>query len=356
MTTIRTKSQSFCVLPFYSYELNSPQDKKNIYCCRLPPGTNIDDIRNDILQNQKNPGCNSCWKLEDQGQLSERNLHNSALDFYWDRDIESIEKDVFHGIYTTKIVKIPTSNLCNGTCVTCGPSLSSAWMKLENRPINYKTLSLEDLSHIQWKDIISLSFVGGEPLLEKVNFQILEKILDFGNDRCFINIVTNGSVSLSPGQVDLLKKFENINLCLSIDGIGKRFDYLRFPLKWSDLIKNLETFRQITENISVSCMISNISIFYLDETLNWFRSENLRYLCKQIIEPYYFSPGNLPDPVKNQLLDDTENFDEMKSFLNCGQFSDENWQRCQQEITRQDFLKKISIEDFLPDIKFTKLV
>lgn len=338
----------FCVLPFYSVEVVHGINK-NIYCCRLPKNTNIDDVRKSILSQQKSTACNTCWKLEDQGMTSERQLHNSAFDFYLDRDIEKIEQDVVDGRYSSQIIKLSTSNLCNGTCVTCGSALSSAWASLENKKINYNKISQSEIEKINWKDIKQLSFVGGEPLLEKLNFEILQRLIESHNTNCFISVVTNGSCELTAYQSEILGKFKNLNICLSIDGVGPRFEYMRFPLNWNLLCKNLNHFKKITSNISVSTMISNLNIFYYSELIEFFKDNQLNYLCKQIEYPRYFAPGNLPDKFKKHVLDKNPLYqDQVQSFLNMSQYNENLFLQCCQEIQRQDTLKNINISDYLP--------
>jgi hypothetical protein len=338
----------FCVLPFYGVEIahNIP---KNIYCCRLPPGTNIKSVQQSIIDQQRSPACSACWKLEDSGLTSERQLHNSAFDFYLDRDIEKIEHDAVSQLHQSQIIKLGTSNLCNGTCVTCGSDASSAWAALENKAIDYKKISLEKIESIDWANIKQLSFVGGEPLLERLNFEILQRLVKLGNVNCFVSIVTNGSVALTTAQFQLLSEFKNLNICLSIDGVGKRFEYLRYPLNWNLLCENLNHFRSITDNISVSAMISNVNVFYYSELIEFFADQKLPYLCKQVEQPRHFSPGNLPDEFKQKVLDHNgKNFDQVKSFLNIGSFSPAQFQKSCEEIHRQDQLKKINIADYLP--------
>lgn len=349
------KNLNFCVLPFFSFEnAKVGSADHNVYCCRLPVGTDIQHLRYEIKQGARSASCSTCWKLEDQGLQSERNLHNSSLDYYWDRDLDQIESDAYAGNFSTRMIKLATSNICNGTCVTCGPNLSSAWAKLRQQPIQYESLVMDNLQQIQWADVKSLGFVGGEPLLEKTNFDILEHLLRLGNDSCFIHIVTNGSITLTPRQIELLSGFRNLNLCVSIDGVFARFEYLRFPLKWSTLNNNLDVFSTVTDNISVSCMVSNLSVIYLDETLNWFKSQSLRYLAKQIDHPSCFSPGNLPHVIKQQLLDHTQYPTEMQTFLNCGSHSTELWSMLWQQIAVQDNLKKISMDSYMPLVWATK--
>jgi hypothetical protein len=338
----------FCVLPFYGVEIGH-NITKNIYCCRLPAGRDIDNVRKSILSQQRSADCSTCWKLEDQGLNSERQLHNSAFDFYLDRDLEKIEKDVVDGRYSSQIIKLATSNLCNGTCVTCGSDASSAWASLEHKKINYNKIDQNEIEKINWKDIKQLSFVGGEPLLEKLNFEILDRLAETNNTECFISIVTNGSCELTSGQCETLSKFKNLNICLSIDGVGTRFEYMRYPLGWNLLCQNLGYFKKITSNISVSAMISNVNIFYYTELIEFFKSNQLSYLCKQIEFPKYFTPGNLPGEFKQLVLDNNPQYrGQVQSFLNMGSFNDNLFLQCCQELQRQDKLKNINISHYLP--------
>lgn len=349
-------NNNFCVLPFYSFENKTPGDcSTNIYCCRLSQPNNIQQVRQDMVAGVRSQSCSTCWKLEDNGQISERILHNRALDFYWDRDIERIERDALDGDHTTRMVKLLTSNICNGTCVTCGPALSTAWAKLNGQTVRYDSISMGDLSGVDLRSIKSLSFVGGEPLLEKNNFEILQHLADIGNQSCFVSIVTNGSMDLSDRQLDVLNQFDSLNLCLSIDGIGRKFEYLRYPLRWSKLLHNLDSLRKITKNISVSCMISNINIGCYDEIIDWFETQDLPFLCKQIEYPGYFSPGNLPDDMKERILGSSQRSNEVAEFLSIGAHSHGSWTLFRNEIQRQDRLKQISIKDYLPDMDITKI-
>jgi sulfatase maturation enzyme AslB (radical SAM superfamily) len=344
----------FCVLPFFSYEASN-FNGKNTYCCRLAPGTNIKQVQESINNQQRSPACNTCWNLEDRGQTSERQIHNRSFDFYLDRDLELIEQDALKEGHKSKIIKLTTSNLCNGTCVTCGSDHSSAWASLENKKINYRVADTDQLD-IDWAQIVQLSFVGGEPLLEKKNFVILQKLIELNNTKCFVSIVTNGSIELSQSQLDILSKFTNLNICVSIDGTDKVFDYIRYPLSWNHLIFNLEKFKKIAQHVSVSCMISNLNILHYTKIVNFFKSQNINYLCKQIEWPSYFSPGNLTTEFKQKVLSqNSEYHDQVESFLRCGHSTPRSLMDFWKEIDRQDQLKNINIKDYLTDLWSTRI-
>ena len=47
-------------------------------------------------------------------------------------------------------------------------------------------------------------------------------------------------------KVSFFSKLKNLNICISIDGIGKQFEYIRYPLKWDTLLNNLKFFSALT--------------------------------------------------------------------------------------------------------------
>jgi sulfatase maturation enzyme AslB (radical SAM superfamily) len=344
----------YCVLPFYSVETDFTNPDQNIYCCRLAPGTKIEQVRADITNKTRSANCKTCWNLEDRGMTSERQVHNNTLDFLLDLNLDNIEKQSLQTGFDPRVIKLATSNLCNGQCVTCNSTWSSSWAALENKSTKYRGIRQGQVDFdIQWDKIVSLSFVGGEPLLEKQNFKILQTLLDLGNTNCFISIVTNGSIELSDSQVDVLKQFKNVNICISIDGVGHVFEYLRFPLKWDKLISNLNLFRSITNNISVSCMISNLSIYYYTEIMAFFQQHQLSYVCKQITHPAIFAPNNLPNTVKEIISDRNNKYaDEVNAFLQLGNHNDLLYQKFLAELDRQHGLKQIELRDYAPELAY----
>ena len=340
----------YCVLPFYSLETEFKSPNKNIYCCRLDHKTSISEVQESIKLQQRHSACSTCWALEDQNQQSERQIHNGTLDFLLDLNIESIEKQSIERGFQALQIKLATSNLCNGQCVTCGPYLSTAWASLVDQPSKYRSMDIDIFdSTVDWAKIKSLSFVGGEPILEKKNFALLEKLIDLKNTDCFVSIVTNGSIELTDKQFSILSQFSKLNICLSVDGVGKSFDYMRFPLNWTIFLENLNLFKKLTNNISASCMISNLNIYYYSDLVDFFKEQNINYLCKQIIDPAHFNPGNLPDVAKSVIREKNKKYiNEVNSFLTMNNRS--SWEKCVAEVLRQDKLKNISISNYMPEV------
>lgn len=329
----------FCVMPFFGAEYTTKGFTSP--CCLLPDDTDIKQVQDSMLSGQRPAACQKCWTLEDQGLASDRQLKNSSFDFYKNRDLRYVEEDCQDGKFSPQIIKLYTSNLCNSTCITCSFDLSSAWASLKK----VKTFEIIDqtiLDSLVYEDFVMLTFVGGEPFYEKRNFEILQKLIDVGNTDCFISLVTNGSTNISDEQINILKQFKNLDICLSIDGVGPVFEYLRYPLSWDKLLENIKLYRGLGINLSVSYTISNLNVLYHEETVAWFDSENLEYNHNPINYPDYFAPAVLPQSVKDQ-------YPQLSAFFT-GTSSEELLEKFYAEIASQDQLKKIKLEDYLPKV------
>lgn len=333
----------FCVMPFYGAEYTPTGFTTP--CCLLDPTADVKDVQTDMLNSRRSPACDTCWKLEDQGKVSDRLLKNSAFDFFADKDIRYVEEDCKNGNFSPKIIKLYTSNLCNSTCVTCSSHWSTAWATLKKEK-TFKIVNDSLLDQLDCANIEILSFVGGEPLYEKKNFAILERLIAVGNQDCFISFVTNGSTVLTEYQKHILKNFSNLNICLSIDGIGSRFEYIRYPLKWNDLLENIDFYKQHDIDLSVSYTISNLNIFYYAETIKWFNHQGLSFNHNLITDPVHFEINSLPKAIKDTI--DCELFREHQDQ------DDINFKKFLEEIHNQDRLKNISLDNYLPE--FSRLI
>lgn len=338
---------NFCVLPFYGVEL-----PLNIICCAMKGNARSRHmIQTDMLNNIRAPECRTCWENEDAGLLSDRQIKNSGLDHYLDKDLELIFQECVEQKNTIVNYKIDTNNVCDATCVTCNSNLSSAWAKLEkeNGVQTRKTWQIfpDSISNnVDYSTAKTIGFRGGEPTLSKTNFVILEKLIEHNNLDCFISFTTNGNFNLSDYQVDLLLKFNNLNFNISIDGIGPVFEYMRFPIKWDTVLKNIEWCRQNNIMVSSTCTISNVNVLYYSETINWFKENNIPYYTVFVTNPVYLSVSNLPQLTKSELAAEIP---ELAGQLRPTAVPQNTmYQKFLQTMKRQDSWKNIKMKDYLP--------
>jgi hypothetical protein len=343
-------NNAFCVLPFYSIELPA-----NTACCLLPVDVDINAVKQQMLNNQRPDACNKCWRLEDAGIKSDRIFKNETLDYYFDKDLISIFDDCTQGKNSILHYKIDTSTVCNATCITCGSQSSSAWAQLERKnlqvPIKTWHISNEQIhSQIDYQNAKSIIFRGGEPFLSSTNFYILEQLLHYGNNNCSISFVTNGSAVLSNYQKILISKFNNVNFCFSIDGVGPVFEYLRYPLKWSLLEQNIKYCREHGIDVSASYTISNVNVFYHDQTVNWFESNQINFINNPVYTPEHFQITALPEEIKKTIAGSMLDGQIRTLLQNHSPSDDANYQQFRYMITQQDSWKGIQMKDYLPEL------
>ena len=348
---------TFCVLPWVGREIN--WDNQDTHCCLLPNNYNIDQIKLDLLAGVKTSACQKCWNLEEHGLKSDRQVKNSGLDFYWDRDLESIRQDaVNENLNDILMLKLITSYTCNATCISCNASASSSWAQLNRRDNpeiqldSYKFIDIDKIkTKVDFKKLKMLSLIGGEPLYEKKNFDLLEHLVELGNTNVFLSMVTNGSVKLTPRQKQVLSKFKNINFSISIDGIESVFEYMRYPLKWTDLNNNLTFFRELTDNISSNYTLSNLNILYHNETIEWFDKNNIVYSVNPIYGPSWLQPRALPVSIKKLLKLQLSAVD-YNTFIGPVHTDQDqrNFQLMLEQSKKQDTSKKIHMKDYLPEL------
>jgi hypothetical protein len=309
-----------------------------------------------MLSGRRTNACETCWKLEDVGVQSDRQIKNSTLDFYYQNKLKTLYDQAVDGNAKVISYKIDSSNSCNATCATCNSYASSAWGQLErkNGVTPNKTWKLNNQDHdqqIDYANARTILFRGGEPFLHKTNFHILEQLIAHNNQNCFISFITNGSSILSDYQKQLLEQFPNLNFCFSIDGIGPVFEYLRYPLKWDLLEENIEYCRQKGIMVSASFTISNLNMLYYQQTQNWLRKHQIPAGYNLVTTPKHFGVTALPLHIKQRIIDLGIDDDMKKLVLTTHTDQDDaNYQQFLKEIAQQDQWKGIRMQDYLPEL------
>lgn len=274
------ENKTFCVQPWFGKEY---LDNREYVCCWMTSQYDLEEVRSDLLDGKKSSACQRCWNVEAKGEKSRRHQQNEYLDFLLDRDIQYIEEDVRAGKFTPMVYQVSTSNHCNAACVTCNSRDSTTWGKYLSEK-QYKTIDAD----INYETAKSINLMGGEPFLEKKNLQIFDKLLECGNTDCMLTFVTNGSV-INREFLSRIEKFPRSNVCFSIDGIDKVFDYMRFPLTFTELKRNMRIIRMYSD-VSVNYTDSNVNALYKEQTFEYFDRNNLKYFVTPVQHKYFSGP------------------------------------------------------------------
>jgi hypothetical protein len=243
------------------------------------------------------PECSSCRTMEESSVevLKPRLNANSMI------SADSVIGDCVN-------LEISFDTKCNAACLSCGSYCSSTWAKFEkkhninlhgitNKVINinnslerkiaeslYKIKLTEDdtdTSDVLFRKLISLVpldkletifIMGGEPFYTKSHLKMLKHLKEIHPDLSKVSIKyqSNGSIYPSDEVLKLWEDYKFISYGVSLDGIDKKFNYLRWPLKWhrcEPIVKRL--MRETKAQLYVNCTVSPLNILYVNELENW---------------------------------------------------------------------------------------
>jgi MoaA/NifB/PqqE/SkfB family radical SAM enzyme len=339
--------KTLCILPFIHFYTQPDGEVKP--CCiaggfdnkQLLSKYSIEEIwnseeykklRQDMLDGTRNKVCDICYKKEDAGEYSPRNMYN---------DNTKYTMPIVNNDYSVKTsfqhIDIRFSNLCNFKCRMCNHAFSSDWyedskkIKVDGRYIystshNSKVIEasetiIEDiLPYIS--DIKSVYFAGGEPLINDNHYKLLKWMSGDSNLCKNVSIHYNTNLSiLKYKNYDFLKywiKFERVHVSISCDGIGKVGEYQRVGFKHDKFIKNLKKLQKQATPLSTSSPASGV-YYSFQYTVTLFNIEHIfdfidymkfnKFIdSEDCIDFYYamdpiFTVNNINDDDKKRITD-----------------------------------------------------
>jgi len=283
--------KKFCIIPFVELEL---QPKGDVYvCCHsenpeqigsLKEDSFIDiwnsqklkDFRQKILDGKINEldHCADCLACEDKGMKSWRTVENKN---WGETTLKMQEKPEVTEF--PQSLSLRFSNVCNFACRTCKPATSTGWFedaKILNPKGHYqKVISYNEGNPVSKQVIPYLSNVkhiymgGGEPLLDEDHYILLKEIAE-NHPHIQISYDSNLSI-LGLGKfkvLDLWKKIKTVRLTASVDGYGKKGEYIRKGFSWKNYLDNWNKVKEVAPNVSMQ-MNFTISIYNIFHVLEF---------------------------------------------------------------------------------------
>jgi hypothetical protein len=278
--------KKFCLFLNHSARFNQDHFEP---CCWIQKTANLnnpEELANyKIWLSQINdwvPECSFCKNIESRGIKSPRlqvadnpiailGVHPNSEP----TDITSLE------------LQIDTE--CNSACLICGEHNSSTWQKYNVGKITGKQIFNKSIDlniklrtesrfkklkeNIQLDKINLLVFLGGEPLGNDLHKEMILEIKKVKSlNSISVRYITNASKTPDDETVQLWREMKNVGIVFSLDGIGEHFNYLRWPLQWDQVEKNIKYFLDLKlPNMSprISSAINPFNIFYYDRYLAW---------------------------------------------------------------------------------------
>ena len=343
----------------------------------------IAKIRKSLQKGIRHPDCEKCWEEEDAGRKSKRLRDNEKyLNHLRDNG------EPYKGLAK---LELNLGNTCNLKCRTCAPHSSSQWVKeyfdvyeSKKRNISFKDFSSEMKKYHQtynddspfWEDlennlptIKQLDFYGGEPFMSAKMWNTLQKAVDLGYAKDIeLHYATNASI-WPEDKVEIFKHFKHLNLNFSIDGIGEKFEFMRFPGKWSEAQENMEKARVFKNthhdmHLSWCTTLSTLNIYDLPELLDEFYktySPDFGIYLNLVHGPIYYNISKLPNNIKTKVIENLENISQEYSdlwyhylpgiinFIKNGNPDDQVWNLFKSTTILHDDYRNQKFEDIFPE-------
>jgi hypothetical protein len=280
------------------------------------------NIRNEFRQGKTPNGCKNCTNIEATGGESKRQLTPYKLEnIYGNIDWESddvVDKVRFIGGHL--------GNLCNLKCRICSPTFSSTIAVEVSKHANTteeKNKARQLLQDNNWAktyqtfwpmlkshtpQICNFEILGGEPLMWPENLNFMQYLIDTNQSKnAIFEFVTNGTQY--PAIFDRADEFKRLTITISIDNLGRRFEYERSGSNWASVENNIDRFitsRDKNKSLKIGASITvNIqNVFYLPELIAWLNYKKIdHYYYNFLIFPDYMCVDNLTPTAKKLVLE-----------------------------------------------------
>ena len=268
------------------------------------------EIRKEMLEDKKPDECDYCWNIENASYaFSDRTLKSSEP---WSAPyLEDILKSGWKKNYNPKYVEVSFSNTCNFKCSYCGPQYSSKWMEEINTHGPYKTstnyndiewfkkedtmpyLASENNPYVDafWKwwpemyqDLHTFRITGGEPLLNKDTFKILDYIIETPTPNKKLSLCINSNLGIPKKLFDeFVVKIEKILdkelvhefiIFTSCDTWGAQAEYIRNGFEYSLFKERIDFLLDKFKPLTIDIM----------STYNALSVPNYKYLIEDVVE------------------------------------------------------------------------
>ena len=170
--------------------------------------------------------------------------------------------------------------------------------------------------------IEEIYWVGGEPLMFEIHWDIMKYLVDSGHSK---NVTVRYNTNLSRishkgvNLYDLLPHFKKVNVSASIDGTEEIVEYIRHGIKWDLWLENFKKGLFLNElygddGIVLDITITSPGLFSLKNLFDLALKLNVKSYIKKTFafdSSIVMSPSMIPKSILNEIIDD--NIEYMKN-------------------------------------------
>jgi MoaA/NifB/PqqE/SkfB family radical SAM enzyme len=230
------------------------------------------EMRAHMNNNSLPPACSFCRTHIESGEFF--GVASRTYDAYL---------PIKHGYPT--IMEFFLDITCNLECVMCTGEFSSSIRKNREKLSPFESIYGDSFVN-ELREFIpylqKASFVGGEPFLIDIHYQIWKMITKL-NPQCRISVTTNGTILND--RVKSMLDAGNFNIILSLDSVSKEvYEKIRVNAKYDSVMENLKYFHNYCKNKGTT-----FEIVPCPQKLNWHETPKMVEFANGLDSMLYFS-------------------------------------------------------------------
>ena len=297
-------------------------DARSATLAELWNSSGMKALRSDMMSRRPVAGCWRCYADEQSGILSLRQRNNIEWDHHRGRERLTAPDGTLPRLQAPWL-DISFSNVCNLRCRICNTTPSSAWaaeaevlgLPVGDGPIQKPYDDWENLWRqlrpLLEEEIEVIHFVGGEPLIMEEHYRILDFLIARGRTDVRLTYSTNFSTLRFQGRdvIDLWSRFRDVKVFASLDGSGRRGEYMRKGLNWETVVANREEMLRRCPDVAFS-VFATVSIFNAlhlpDFHREWVEKGYIdrdAFVLNMLVTPMIYRVQVLPEALKQQVLE-----------------------------------------------------
>ena len=266
----------------------------------LQKAWNSDYIKNarlKMINGEVLEACTKCVEQEARGYKSMREENNRESNF------QKVNADGSMDIMPYSL-ELHFGNVCNLKCKMCGQNYSNQigkeilqigkdnkdflnWVYKESGNVNTWTnnLSVEykwfqnkkiknKLFEYVSQNITRFTVIGGEPTIIPEFYELLNYCHERNTLKDKTIILTTNLTNVNPKLTKWLPKLKQWTVWASVDGLGERTEYIRYPSNFKKVVENLNFYKKLVlqsnnGKIVFSPAIQLLNIDQLDDIIKW---------------------------------------------------------------------------------------
>lgn len=326
----------------------------------------MQETRNALKSGERHPGCQRCWKQEDEGMQSYRQTWNRAY-------VES-GSDLTPQI---EVLDLRLGNQCNLKCRMCNATwsnqISSQVAELRQLGVDNSYTKMYLTGTVKQTDqfldnlfyfikntptIREIKLAGGEPFAMEEVEELIFKLVESNTTNLELSLLTNATI-VKDKIVQALEKFKSTHIQCSVDGVGSMLEYQRHPCKWEVIERNFIKLYNAKLTVTMTPCWSNLNVLSMADYLEWTNKFPRSYVAyNEVNTPSYLDWKIVPLEVRQSVIEKLETVNlhnkvnsNYKKFID--KFKTEYRDLTQKEVT--EFSDAVHCWDLLGKVKYHEL-